>query len=479
MTRYLCISVTFLDPLFHGKGDDDASEWPPSPMRLFQALLSGARKGFLDQQWNDELADAFRWLEGSEPPLIVGPPARTATRCTYFVPNNDSDKKFHRQERLTEKVSAPHRLNKGDTVHYVWSLGRTDEANESHAEQLCHAARHLLSLGWGIDQTVGHGRILNEAEVVGIPGQRWRSWRTHRPAARAWRVPTEGSLRDLEESHQSFLQRIEGKQYQPPRRPCVFDTVEYMHTTSLPPRPFAVFEFSQGVGFSQVRAVQVAAMLRSLACRLAKKDTHTFPGGSETYVAGHTGKQRQSPPRFSYLPLPTIGHEHADGMIRRVIIAEPFGGDGTHVLWAQNRLRNETLRDHDGDECGILLELWRPSSKRVIQRYLGEARTWYTVTPVVLPGFDDGRLAKAEKLFLSAVAHAGLPLDALEELAMRKAPFLPSSHHPTKYATPDYLGGLPKWHVRFRLREPMLGPLAIGAGRHAGLGLFVPAEPAR
>ena len=29
MSEYLCISVTFLDPLFHGKGDYDQPEWPP------------------------------------------------------------------------------------------------------------------------------------------------------------------------------------------------------------------------------------------------------------------------------------------------------------------------------------------------------------------------------------------------------------------------------------------------------------------
>ncbi len=29
--------------------------------------------------------------------------------------------------------------------------------------------------------------------------------------------------------------------------------------------------------------------------------------------------------QFSYIPLPSIGHEHADAMIRRVMITAPFG----------------------------------------------------------------------------------------------------------------------------------------------------------
>jgi CRISPR-associated protein Csb2 len=89
MARHLCISVTFLDPLFHGKGDRDEPEWPPSPMRLFQALLAGSRTGCRDREWSDMKAEAYRWLEKrEEPPVIITPVVRRArTACTLFVPN--------------------------------------------------------------------------------------------------------------------------------------------------------------------------------------------------------------------------------------------------------------------------------------------------------------------------------------------------------------------------------------------------------
>src|SRR5699024_9931237 len=104
--------------------------------------------------------------------------------------------------------------------------------------------------------------------------------------------------------------------------------------------------------------------------------------------------------RFSYLPLPTIGRTHADGLIRRVLIAEPFGSSGSHAEWAQQRLRNQVLRDHDGNERGILLDPWRDSSSAMLDKYVGEHKNWSSVTPVILPGFDDGKHVKAEKLFL-------------------------------------------------------------------------------
>lgn len=163
-------------------------------------------------------------------------------------------------------------------------------------------------------------------------------------------------------------------------------------------------------------------------------------------------------------------------MIRRLLIAEPFGGDGSHADWAQFRLRHTTLQDEDGAERGLLLDLWRRSSQRLVDRYVKESQIWQTVTPVILPGFDDGKHAKAEKLLFTAIKQAGLPVGAVKELTMRKAPFWPGSQHPRNYFLPQYLRGLPGWHVHLVFNEPVPGPLAIGAGRHIGLGLLAREE---
>lgn len=473
MLSYLCLSVTFLDPLFHGQGDHDP-EWPPSPMRLMQALIAGAHAGCRSATWTEERAAAFRWIESQKaPPLIVAPRAQLARRCTYFVPNNDSDKIPERQDRLTSKVAQPHRLIDGETVHYLWPLDLED-ANEAAfpLEQLRAETRGLLALGWGLDQAAGRCRVLSEHEVAQLPGQRWHPWHTHRGGRQPWRIPMDGTLEDLHECHRSFTLRIQGRRYAPPRRPSRFETVHYLGSTMLPPRAYAVFELREGEAFRANDTAIVAAMLRSLACRRARSDTHTFPGGSETYVAGHVDAEEESSVRFSYLPLPTIGHEHADGMVRRLVIVEPLGGDGSHARWAEQTLRGAMLRDQHGDERGVLLDLWRPSSRRMLGSYVGEGRTWSTVTPVVVPGFDDGKQAKAERLVHKAASRAGIPLEAIEHLVLRKAPFWPGSHHVRHYFVPDYLRRFRRWHVWLQLHEPIPGPLAIGAGRHVGLGLF-------
>jgi CRISPR-associated protein Csb2 len=484
MMRHLCISVTFLDPLFHGKGDDEP-EWPPSPLRLFQALLAGARTGCRNLEWSDVKFEAFRWLEGRQPPLIIAPIVRRESAYTLYVPNNDGDRLFDRQNRLTSKIAHPHRLLDGHTLCYLWSISETEWlSNKTKVELLCCEARHLPVLGWGIDQVVGEGRILSDAEVVALPGERWWVSNGHRPEQPTWRVPVNGSLEDLQAVHESFLKRVQGRRFRPSRKPSCFQTVTYLTDRVLPVRPYAVFALPEGVSFRQVAAAKVAAMLRSLTCKLANESMHEFPGGSERYVAGHIDGDGQNPPRFSYMPLPTIGHPNADGIIRRLLIAEPIGGNGEHARWIQKRLGFATLRDKDGDERGILSEPRGSGSRKVIGRYVGKGQAWCSVTPVILPGHDDFKAAakhgerrpmKAERLLLKSVTQAGIPLQSVASVSLRKAPFWSGSQHPRQYARPDYLAdqnARPSWHVRIDFREPVTGPIAIGAGRHIGLGLF-------
>lgn len=509
MRRSLCISVTILDDLFHGCRDDDKPEWPPSPMRLFQALLAGSRLGCRNGQWNGAKAEAFRWLERQAPPVIIAPRAQPAAAYTLYVPNNDSDQKFERQDRLTGKFVQPQRIVNTDCaapdlprLHYLWTIGDQGGTDaRTHCDVLCEAARHLIALGWGIDQAFADGRVISEAEAMALTGERWYPWKGVRQVQSALRVPKAGSLNDCERAYKAFTERIRWEKrgrttrvgYVTPDRLRCFDVVAYQRSTVLPPRPCAKFELPEGVAFRQEDACAVAAMLRSLACGEKDDFSEQFRDvDSEVYLAGHVKGARETPPRFSYLPLPSIGHEHSDGMIRRVLIAEPFGGDGRRAAWAQRRLRNQALVDERGNERGVLRDLWRSSSRNIVDLYVGEATTWASVTPVILPGFDDfrgvsraeqqaGRATKTEQLFLKAVVQAGLPAEIVESFTLRKAPFWPGSAHPRCYRRPDYLDTIknrrfPAWHVCVRFREPVPGPIAIGAGRHCGLGLFAAYE---
>src|SRR5438105_2561376 len=78
------IEVVFTDGQFHGK------EWPPSPSRLFQALVASTHQGahgLIHQEVRD---CALRWLESLPPPTIVATDAVwDCDHLVSFVPNND------------------------------------------------------------------------------------------------------------------------------------------------------------------------------------------------------------------------------------------------------------------------------------------------------------------------------------------------------------------------------------------------------
>lgn len=142
MLRFLCISVTVLQPVCHGRIKGGRSgEWPPSPMRLFQALVAGAFRGRPADMPDESALGALRWLERREPPEIVVAQEHAGNPCTLFVPNNDGDivasawakgvepsKSF--AELKIAKVMRPHHLGDPDQevpvkVHFCGRLTTT------------------------------------------------------------------------------------------------------------------------------------------------------------------------------------------------------------------------------------------------------------------------------------------------------------------------------------------------------------------
>ena len=55
MPSVFLLTVRFLDPApaFHGRGDGGDPEWPPSPLRLFQALVCAAAGRWREGQLTD------------------------------------------------------------------------------------------------------------------------------------------------------------------------------------------------------------------------------------------------------------------------------------------------------------------------------------------------------------------------------------------------------------------------------------------
>ena len=138
MATVLTVTARFLQPYFHGRGEDGRPEWPPSPLRLFQALVAGAFiRSAGDEAGRRRVVAALEWMERLAPPDIVAPMARAAASHRSYVPDNDAD----REGKRSEKEIRPMVMEGSDTVYFVFgeALGA-----EAHMAVIRSAAERLV-----------------------------------------------------------------------------------------------------------------------------------------------------------------------------------------------------------------------------------------------------------------------------------------------------------------------------------------------
>lgn len=473
MTRYLMISVRFLDGRYHGLTDNgESAEWPPSPFRLFQALVAGSARG---QDVPERVSSALCWLELLDPPVIGAPRRWEGRPLLTYVPNNVES------WTRTPKIVRPTLLDGDPLLRYGWAFDDTQPGAMGHAASIVEAARHIRALGWGIDLAVGFGEILDRPPTATGRRTEYRGTAAGTAVVTELRVPTTGSMRSLSECYGEMLGRYEssGVTNLGASNP-VYKRWGY---TAGAVRPRVVFALRDGSGelysYPHAKLVHVAAMARHVA---KEKMERCPPDGIadasawvELFVAGHRPDGVESQDRFSYLPLPSIGHEHADAMVRRVMITAPFGCDA-QLSHLAGQLDGVRLEPEGGGE-GPFLELRGVDG--VARRYLDPARVWASVTPVILPGHDDHKPAKTIGLIEKALRQSGI--DQPCEFAWSALPNFPhclTAHKYDRsgrlvgYVRPKHLEGLTAVHVRLTFACEVAGPLSVGAGRHCGLGVF-------
>jgi CRISPR-associated protein Csb2 len=508
MSKYLCLTVRFLHPYYHGRADNNKPEWPPSPLRLFQALVCAAAARTRETGLPETAIGLFLWLERQSAPLLVvpkGAPASSPYRL--YVPDNVADTVAKSWCRGREASIAECLVEKdvrsicisGEAVHYLYS----DVAGECpDFEVLKAAARSITHLGWGIDMVVGDATILSENEVAALSGERWQP--VGDGSATGYRVARAGSFDDLARKHKDFLDRVGPDGFKPVPPLSEFRVVRYRRTTEPSPQQFAAFSLlnpdASGMrSFDPVRRTRdVAGMMRH-AVAVAASDQGWTEEQINVFIHGKTpngskaSSGETSPDRFQYLPLPTINSKLGGvESIRRVLIAAP-PHCGQQVTWARRAMAGAELVSHNG--AAALLTIL-PGSDWVLRQYVEESRTWSTVTPVILPGYDDPdhlrrklkdcRDAETQKRYLArldarmdvllrkAFRQAGFSSELVEqiELEWRGVGFRPGVDLVSRYLPPANLGNSPRIHVRVRFPTAVRGPIAVGSGRFRGFGLF-------
>lgn len=495
MPDSLCISVTYLDPRFHGRGDGGAPEWPPSPMRLFQALVAGNGSSL---GTGNSVDAALRWLEQQPPPTVLAPPGKTGVPCPLYVPNNAMDlvaRSWTRgkadasiAEHRTLKTVRPTHLRGGDTIHYLWPISND---GRPQVEPITQAVERMVALGWGIDLVVAQCRVLSSVDLVSDNLERWEV--TQATPAATLRCPRTGTLEALQSRHAAFIQRMGDEGFMPVPPLTAFNMVGYRRPTDPVGRPFAVFELRHDDGdfcrYPQSKLIHIAGMARHLARQAMQQAPPPGVDGDwvERYVVGHRPRGVAEHRQVSYLPLPSIGNAFADQIVRRVMIAAPLGDDP----WLEHlarRLAGQQLVPEQRNEFGEAgpPTLIRAQHDNVARWYTRPSNRWTSVTPIVLPGHDDRKPTKTRKLIETALAQAGIEQPCeFEWSAVSRYRKSFSAHKynragkPNGYYRPDHLRTQTAVHLTVQFNEgiEVPGPIAIGAGRHCGLGLMASLPP--
>lgn len=506
MTRHLLFSFRFLSPWFHGRGDEAAPEWPPSPLRAFQALVAAAaRAGTLAG-----LRPALTWLEAQPAPLIVAPEASvSAVGYRLSVPHNAMDevgKQWVRGAEGSEAVHRamknvrPHRLPEDAVVHFVWPLLGEDHA--AHTGLLVSTARQVVALGWGIDLVTGDGAAIDGARLAELSAGPLKTWEPRSDGACLLRTPTSGSLADLDRRHEAFLSRtsLADSTLRPPPALSTFVIARYARADEAPRRQVAAFTLMHPTADRMrafelaTRGMAVSGMLRH-AVRTAAEDAGWAEDRVRATVLGH-GEGGE--PRLLLVPVPSIEPRARGGErvtdVRRVLV---FSTDtrSPDVAWLARALGGGELVDEETQKPAAVLGL-SSGADRAYSRFLGESATWASVTPVVLPGHDDpgglrARLRRTptaaeqrslferlgrrrEALVRKALRHAGLSdeLAFAARVEVRETSFFAGVDRAARFAVPQHLTGFPRLHVRLTWPDPVRGPLCVGRGRFSGLGLL-------
>ncbi len=456
----------------------DKADFPPQPDRVFSALV--AAWGSRGESPNEKAA--LEWLERQDPPEIAAGDHFTRRVGISFVPPNDASNqpqtmpdRRRRQPRMFP-AAIPHSAG----VRFIWTAA-PDEATLTGLQALARDTAYL-----------GHS-----ASVV-----RCRFTVDEVPDTES---PRQQPKRSIYPGRFEALQRA----YRMGERPLSGEPIAPLGETNGP--PFASSLFSSdwivledaGGQCPDLRGIAI------IARRL--RDALMSHYGAEALVideviSGH--KPDGSPtsrPHLAIVPLADVGQtQYSDGRLMGVGLVLPRDLDeersSAEDLWLAG-LDDPT---HKAEKWLIFdrmlsvvsqlklgqLGVWAIArtlapSKTALQpeRYCAPAKRWSTVTPIVLDRFPKGgdpgaREEEIRKSITLSCTNIGLPAPAAVRIhkhgAVKGTPSAyPSGKAPawTGWTLPRHLAGRPLTHATIEFAEPLAGPVILGAGRFAGLGL--------
>lgn len=478
----LALEVTFLTGRYVATEYNDRSraEWPPHPARLFSALVAAHASDPIPEE-----REALQWLERQDPPEIAASSASEREVVTVYVPVNDTAGVEEGREKQPRMF--PSRTPEDPRVVVVWPKADTGIPRRAALDRLCEKVIRI-----------GHSSSFACVRVVDVaPATTWRP----SERGRYLRVIREGQLDLLDQAFDPKREPESGR---------VMPAAFQRYTDREPPLEEAIpqSEFSEEwlvlrragrpgeAGLPAVSGPSVAGSIRRALLRFSPQQP------APEILSGHA---RPGEPtdrtHAAIVPLPFVGHEHADGRILGVAIVLPRATSEEERRSAYRALAAwENAAGRGGEEIPeIMVHTERAGSLRFqrigdddqrinlhAQAWCVPSTTWFSATPMALdqnPGDLHSRdpkvaakaIAEAEEIVRRACERIALPRP-VEVTILPAAPLAGAAKARAYGGFPSKSGRAQRvlTHVRLCFETDVRGPILIGAGRYSGLGLLRP-----
>lgn len=477
----LAVTVTLLhgtiragspDDTVHA-GGDPVGEWPPSPARLFGALVASDGTG---ERCTATSGEELRWLECLSPPHIHAS-ASTEVQLSALLPRYAVVDESHEgavQDYPARKVKlvrpgmkmSPHE----PTVTYCWPGATPDEGVVA---ALRYRAARIGYLGCA-DSPV-RVRIGNTEPDVAP-----NVWEPDRSANFTLPVPYEGFLDALDSAYLRWSSgEAMGRAWIPTRR------AGYRGPDARDRRGAVVPSASTTIWLRFNRSIGSRSLLHvTQTLRAAVTDHFQRVVGEAdvpSIIHGHRPDGVEGP-QACFIALPDVGQPHASGRLFGAAITLLRECDPAlmeQMRAAVFRLADQGLVLPSGTRLALLVHggEHRPWTANP-RRWSRPSICWVSVTPVVHERWSRHGPDRAE--VARWCAHAGLPPDIAREEFVSSVEI---SRHPLVPGALDVPPALifrsgrerrPYSHMRITFARPVSGPLVLGRSRQLGFGLFAP-----
>ena len=476
----LAISVEFLHGTFRGDADGTANtgelesgEWPPSPARLFAALVAadGTR-----QECRVTDGSELEWLERLPPPTIhaCGRAHHQMLETRYVVRHKGTFERKAATRTVPLAIRVHHEyvgrqgvearpgvrvaLN-APCVVYLWK--DIEPPNQAVLDALRQRAARVGYLG--TSDSPARLRVSTAMPPVGtgafVPDQQGDA---------VINVTKRGDLQILDRIFDAW--REHGASVGRAQFPAFRHQQRYRspHSTDPTDRGEVVAWLRLGSPVSGRRVSALTALFKA-----AVLSQHQMIHGEPSQLLHGHGFSERGYEIARYLALPDVGYRWSRGLIRGLALWLPPGSNPT----VRRRAHDAALATRRLTGYGVDVRVTQAGDepRRIAatesQRWCRPSLRWATAFPAI----HERRRALDLQEVAQWCRHAGLPEPV--DFRSARSPLVPGAIDlaPVEVNRPGR-PKLPYSHVEVRFAQPVPGPVVIGSGRQRGLGLCVQVE---